>query len=132
MDDLRVERILRAVECVPRGRAATYGLIGKVVGEVPRVIGWTMHAWGSEQRWWRIVNAAGTIPGHTARALPHWRDEGLLAASASGVPGVDVEPGAARVDLPRVLMEHQALERAWREATADLPSLEQIPGGPRR
>ena len=118
MDDLRVERILRAVECVPRGRAATYGLIGKVVGEVPRVIGWTMHAWGSEQRWWRIVNAAGTIPGHTARALPHWRDEGLLAASASGVPGADVEPGAARVDLPRVLMEHQALERAWATSAA--------------
>ncbi|QQC59968.1 MGMT family protein [Rothia kristinae] len=132
MDDLRVERILRAVECVPRGRAATYGLIGKVVGEVPRVIGWTMHAWGSEQRWWRIVNAAGTIPGHTARALPHWRDEGLLAASASGVPGADVDPGAARVDLPRVLLAQETLERAWREAAADLPGLDEIPGGSRR
>lgn len=42
MDDVRIERILRAVECVPRGELATYGDIGKIVGESPRVIGRVM------------------------------------------------------------------------------------------
>ena len=120
MDDLRVERILRAVECVPRGRAATYGLIGKVTGESPRVVGWTLRTWGADQCWWRIVNAAGTIPTKADRALPHWREEGMLAAPGPAGRQADVGPRAARVDLERVLLPREELERAWSEATRDL------------
>lgn len=120
MDDVRVERILRAVECVPEGRAATYGLIGRVVGEVPRVVGYTMSRWGSNVPWWRIVNAQGVIPGHEAKAVPHWEREGLLNRDGGG----PVTSGAAsghRVRLGEVLADEDMLAQAWAEAVAGLP-----------
>lgn len=121
MNDLRVERILRAVECVPRGRAATYGLIGKVTGESPRVVGWTLRTWGADQCWWRIVNAAGTIPTKAARALPHWLAEGLLRpGQAESAERGTLEPSGAVVDLPRVAMAEEELRKLWTRRTRDL------------
>lgn len=108
MDDVRLERILRAVECVPAGRAATYGLIGRVVGESPRVVGNVLGRWGSTVPWWRVVNASGTIPGHEAAAREHWEAEDLLS------------PGGTRVDLARVLAEEAVLRAAWLERVAGL------------
>ena len=81
MDDTRVERILRVVECVPAGQVATYGDVGAVTGESPRLVGRTLALWGSSVPWWRICNARGEIPGHLEQARPRWQDEGtpLLA-----------------------------------------------------
>ena len=122
MDDVRVERVLRAVECVPEGRAATYGLIGRITGERPRVVGWVMHAWGADQCWWRIVNAQGTIAGHAARALPHWLAEGLLRpGQAESAERGTLEPSGAVVDLPRVAMAEEELRQLWTRRTRDLP-----------
>ena len=39
MDDLLVERVLRAVECVPPARLVTYGDIAALIGTGPRVVG---------------------------------------------------------------------------------------------
>ncbi|MDN5606170.1 MGMT family protein [Rothia sp. HC945] len=120
MDDVRVERILRAVECVPEGRVATYGLIGRVVGEVPRVVGYTMSRWGGNVPWWRIVNAQGVIPGHESTAVPHWEREGLLNRDGDGLSTSSAASGL-RVRLSEVLADEDMLARAWAEAVAGLP-----------
>lgn len=75
MDELRCERILRVVECVPAGQVATYGDVGVIVGESPRLVGRVLATWGSNVPWWRICNARGEIPGHQVEARPHWQDE---------------------------------------------------------
>lgn len=72
MDDIRVERVLRAVECIPDGSVATYGDIGNVTGESARVIGRVLALWGSTVPWWRVCNSKGEIPGHSAEALELW------------------------------------------------------------
>jgi methylated-DNA-protein-cysteine methyltransferase related protein len=114
VEDVRIERVLRAVECVPEGRAATYGTLGRICGESPRVVGRVLSLWGSNVAWWRVVNAAGTIPGHGAEATPLWRSEGLLAAGAGRSRS---EPA---VDLKRVAADEEELRRRWEAAVADL------------
>ena len=57
-----VERVLRAVECVPPGRVASYGLIGALVGAGPRQVGAVLSRYGDGVPWWRIVNASGELP----------------------------------------------------------------------
>lgn len=76
-----VERVLRAVECVPPGRVASYGLIGALVGAGPRQVGAVLSRYGDGVPWWRIVNASGELPAPLlARALPRWRREGIEPA----------------------------------------------------
>lgn len=112
MDEVTVERVLRAVEQVPRGRLVTYGDVAKMVGLGARNVGWIMRHWGSTVPWWRVVNASGRLPDHLveeARAL--WAQEGILpAASGSGVSLKDY-----RADLTRLTTD-------WERACADLSS----------
>lgn len=105
MDDTRVERILRVAECVPAGQIATYGDVGAVAGESPRLVGRTLALWGSSVPWWRICNARGEIPGHLEQARPHWQDEdtplradGRVALNAARI-GADA---LARLSAPRL------------------------------
>ncbi|MGL4176117.1 MAG: MGMT family protein, partial [Dermatophilaceae bacterium] len=46
MDDVVVERVLRAVEQVPRGRVVAYGDIAALVGVGPRLVGRVMSTYG--------------------------------------------------------------------------------------
>ena len=46
-----VEAVLRVVEEIPPGRAATYGMIARAVGTGPRVVGRIMHDWGGGVPW---------------------------------------------------------------------------------
>lgn len=110
MDELLVERILRAVELVPPGRVASYGDIADVVGTGPRQVGRAMALWGHDLPWWRITNASGRLPEDLLpEAAQHWRGEGIaLAAHGRGCRLPD-----HRVDLP-------ALAVAWQRATAQL------------
>ncbi|MCP3425088.1 MGMT family protein [Rothia sp. AR01] len=137
---MRIERVLRAVECIPEGRAATYGTLGRICGESPRTVGRVLSLWGSNVAWWRVVNAGGAIPGHAAEAEPHWRREGLLAAGPdaagpSGVAGPGGASGSGRasgsartgragtgpvVELRRVAADEAELRRRWEAAVADL------------
>ncbi|MCI1789035.1 MAG: MGMT family protein [Actinomyces sp.] len=111
VDDLVVERVLRAVECVPPGQVATYGQIGAVVGIGARQVGRILAVEGAPVPWWRVVNARGRFPSALAlRALSEWRREGTPIDE--GVPAVRI--GEARVEVG-------ALARAWRVACADLP-----------
>jgi alkylated DNA nucleotide flippase Atl1 len=86
VDDLLVERVLLAVEQIPPGRVASYGLIASLVGTGPRQVGRIMRDYGSFVPWWRVTSASGTLHGALlAAARPHWDAEGItLAPSGLG------------------------------------------------
>lgn len=97
MDDVRVERILRAVECIPCGSVATYGDIGDVTGESARVIGRVLALWGSNVPWWRVCNSKGEIPGHSAEALELWLADKLPVKAQGSLKLVDCRVNVAEL-----------------------------------
>lgn len=101
MGDLRrdevFQRFYALVDCVPRGRVATYGQIAREAGlpRHARHVGRALRELpaGSELPWHRILNARGEIaprPGRGSR-----RQRALLRAE-----GIEVGPGD-RVSLRR-------------------------------
>ena len=79
VDDLALERILRAVEAVPPGRVVSYGDIAGLVGIGPRQVGWAMSHYGSNVTWWRVTNASGELPAHLREEVrERWAREGIL------------------------------------------------------
>ncbi|WP_022868474.1 MGMT family protein [Schaalia vaccimaxillae] len=110
MNDVLVEEVLRLVEAIPSGRAATYGLIAQVVGTGPRVVGRIMKEWGSNVPWWRVVNAHGEFPT-TLRsgAREYW------ARERHPVVGEN-----ERLDLKRCLIEEDYLDQKLAEIRDDL------------
>ena len=111
MDEERlVERVLRAVECIPPGSVATYGDIAALVGAGPRRVGRIMSVAGAAVPWWRVVDARGTL-GPWRRALEHWADEGIALngrGDGCALAAHRVDPGALRA--------------AYDGAVADLPA----------
>ena len=78
--ELTVERVLRAVEQVPRGRVVAYSDIATLVGTSPRRVGSIMAGHGGEVAWWRVTNRDGALPSHLlALAKKHWQREGIEA-----------------------------------------------------
>jgi alkylated DNA nucleotide flippase Atl1 len=78
VDEVVVERVLRAVELVPPGRVVSYGDIGELVGVGPRHVGNVMRLHGSGVPWWRVTNASGDLPPHLHDdARVHWLEEGI-------------------------------------------------------
>lgn len=77
-----VERVLRCVEQVPRGRVTTYGAIAEVVGAVvggggPRLVGTVLAHHGGPVPWWRVVRADGSLPpSHQDEARQRYLEEG--------------------------------------------------------
>lgn len=109
--ELIIERVLRCVELVPRGRVASYGAIAAICGIGPRQAGSIMRHYGADVPWWRITTHAGDIGGdHAPAARPIWAEEGI-ALKPNGL-GCRYADFAADTD---------ALARAWRAAIADLP-----------
>lgn len=114
MDDLAVERVLRAVESIPPGSAAAYGEIGHVIGASPRFVARVMSTYGSNVPWWRVPNVRGALPAPlTVRALPHWNDEDM--------PLTDDD----RIDMTRARMDPHTFGRAVCDALAGLASHEE-------
>ena len=111
MDDVIVERVLRAVELVPAGRVVSYGDLAALVGTGPRQVGAVMRHWGGNVAWWRVVSAAGDLGGDLlTRARPHWDEEGIrLRPNGLGCRIAD-----HRADLA-------ALAADYERAVADLP-----------
>lgn len=78
MNELIVEKVLRAVECIPAGRATTYGQVGRMVGTGARQVGQIMAQYGGPVPWWRVVNARGELPARlTSAAQEAWNEEGF-------------------------------------------------------
>ncbi|NLJ52883.1 MAG: cysteine methyltransferase [Intrasporangiaceae bacterium] len=111
MDEVVVERVLRAVEQVPRGRLVAYGDIARTVGIGARQVGWIMRHWGSNVPWWRVVNASGQLPEHLVdEAHTLWAQEGIVP-SGRGVSLSDY-----RADLAQLTIDW---ERACLDLSAD-------------
>ena len=110
MDELRVERVLRAVESIPAGCAMPYGRVGRAVGESARLAARVLSHHGSAVPWWRVPNARGELPPPLmARALLHLYEEGT-PLTADG-----------RIDLRRAGLDETDYGQRVEEALADLP-----------
>jgi methylated-DNA-protein-cysteine methyltransferase related protein len=121
VDEIIVERVLRAVEQVPRGRLVAYGDIAGLVGVGPRQVGSIMRHWGGNVTWWRVTNAAGDLPAHLreeARGL--WAEEGILMKRN----GLGARLGDYRADLSTLAedWERACADLALRDPAADTPA----------
>lgn len=110
MDEVLVERVLRAVEQVPAGRVVSYGDLGALVGIGPRHVGRVMSQWGGNVPWWRVTNRSGDLPPELlARARAHWDEERIAVRGE----GLGCRFTAHRADLERLADDYA-------RATADL------------
>ena len=106
-----MERVLRAVEQVPRGHVVSYGDLAALVGVGPRYVGSIMKAYGGNVTWWRVTNASGDLPKPLLeRARPVWAEEGILVKRN----GLGCRIADYRADL-------DALAGAYERAVSDLP-----------
>lgn len=98
-----IEVVLRVVEAIPPGRAATYGMIARAVGTGPRVVGRIMHDWGGGVPWWRVVSVHGTFPTTLrGEGVAEWRREGIPHDLAAG----------------RLLLDACVVDQLWLEGVA--------------
>lgn len=112
MDELLVESVLRAVDLIPRGRVASYGDIGRIVGIGPRQVGAVMSGYGDGAPWWRVTAASGGYSSDLLeRARPHWREEGTV-----------LTPDGKRAWIERCRADLDDLASQWERAVADLES----------
>lgn len=116
MDEVLVERVLRAVEQVPPGRVVSYGDLAALVGTGPRQVGRIMRHWGGNVAWWRVTSRDGTLSGELLdRARPHWTAEGIQVRP----DGRGCRFTAYRADLGRLAADHSRVT-----ADLDLPDEE--------
>jgi len=74
-----VERVLRAVEQVPRGRVVSYGDLGALVGIGARQVGTILRLYGSNVTWWRVCSSDGDLPVKLMDEVrERWAAEGIL------------------------------------------------------
>ena len=106
-----MERVLRAVEQVPRGRVVSYGDLAALVGIGPRQVGTIMRLYGANVTWWRVTNASGDLPVSLMDEVrERWAAEGILLKRG----GRGCRIAEYRADLTR-------LSKDWERVTADLP-----------
>lgn len=73
-----MEKVLVAVEQIPRGRVASYGDLADLIGIGPRQVGRVMSLYGSNVTWWRVTSSYGDLPKHLREeARARWADEGI-------------------------------------------------------
>lgn len=110
VDDVVVERVLRAVEQVPQGCVVSYGDLAALVGIGPRQVGSIMRVYGGNVTWWRVTNAAGDLPQPLReRSRQAWAQEGILVKPN----GLGCRIADHRADL-------DVLASAYESAVADL------------
>lgn len=113
-----VEAVLRVVEEIPVGRAATYGMIARAVGTGPRVVGRIMHDWGGGVPWWRVVNVHGTFPTTI-------RGEGFFEWEKEGMPH---DPERGKLHLKQCVVEQAWLDGVARTVIAKLQNSAELSG----
>jgi alkylated DNA nucleotide flippase Atl1 len=110
VDDVLVERVLRAVEAVPRGHVVSYGDVATLVGIGPRQVGSIMKLYGSNVTWWRVTNASGDLPVNLMdEARERWAGEGIL-----------LKPNGRGCRIAEYRADPEVLGRAYAAAVADL------------
>ena len=112
-----MERVLRAVEQVPRGTVVAYGDLAALIGIGPRQVGTIMRLYGSNVTWWRVTNASGDLPaGLMDEVRERWAGEGIL-----------LKPNGRGCRIAEYRADLRALGRAYERAVADLDG--QAPAG---
>lgn len=107
-----MERVLLAVEQIPAGRVAAYGVIARLAGTGPRQVGRIMREYGAFVPWWRVTSAAGDLPPTLlATARPHWDAEGIA-----------VKPNGRGCSYAHHAVDENELVAAVHAALAALPS----------
>ena len=82
-----MERVLRAVEQVPRGRVVSYGDVASLVGIGPRQVGSIMKAYGGNVAWCETLLApARTIAGEVTAPAQRKRAAMSLQRLGACVP----------------------------------------------
>jgi methylated-DNA-protein-cysteine methyltransferase related protein len=110
VDDVVVERVLRAVEQVPRGRVVSYGDIGALVGVGPRLVGRIMSTYGTNVTWWRVTSSYGDLPvALMDEVRERWAAEGIL-----------LKPNGRGCRIAEYRADLAALSSDYERATADL------------
>lgn len=113
MDERRTELVLRAVECVPAGRIAPYGMLGRVTGTSARFVGRVLATHGSFVPWWRVTNVRGVLPAPIrAEAARRWDAEGIPHSG-----------GRARIE--DCAADEALLRESWEAASRDLHTPEE-------
>ena len=108
--DVVVERVLRAIEQVPRGRVVSYGDLASLVGVGPRQVGTIMRLYGSNVTWWRVTNASGDLPAPLMDEVrQRWAAEGIL-----------LKPNGRGCRIADHRTDLTALSRDYERATSDL------------
>lgn len=112
MDDVLVERVLRAVEQVPPGRVVAYGDVAALVGTGPRQVGRVMRQYGQNVCWWRVINASGDPPEHLlGRVQQPWAAEGIV-----------LKPNRRGCRIAECRADLERLAQGYARAVADLPA----------
>jgi len=110
VDDVVVEKVLRAVEQVPRSRVVSYGDIAALVGIGPRQVGAVMSAYGSNVTWWRVCNSYGDLPVPLMDEVrERWAAEGIL-----------LKPNGRGCRIAEYRADLAALSADYERATVDL------------
>lgn len=105
-----MERVLRAVEQVPRGTVVSYGDLAALVGIGPRQVGSIMRLYGSNVTWWRVTNASGDLPvGLLDEVRERWAREGIL-----------LKPNGRGCRIAEYRADLEVLGRDYERAVADL------------
>jgi methylated-DNA-protein-cysteine methyltransferase-like protein len=88
------QRVLDAVDTIPRGTVMSYGDVAEYVGSgSARAVGRVMATWGSEVPWHRVLRADGTCATHKAD-----RQLELLRAEKVPMRGSRIDMTQARWD----------------------------------
>ena len=105
-----MERVLRAVEQVPRGRVVSYGDLAALVGIGPRQVGTVMRLYGTNVTWWRVTNASGDLPAQLMDEVrERWAGEGIL-----------LKPNGRGCRIAEYRADLERLDSDYERATADL------------
>ena len=105
-----MEKVLRAVEQVPRGRVVSYGDIGALVGVGPRLVGRIMSIYGSNVTWWRVTSSYGDLPVPLMDEVrERWAAEGIL-----------LKPNGRGCRIAEYRADLAALSSDYERATDDL------------
>ena len=93
------ERVKAAIQAIPRGRVATYGLIALQAGNhrAARQVVWVLHSSSGRDRlpWHRVINSRGCIALPEGAGFEQQRERLLRE-------GVEVD-ARGRIDLERFL-----------------------------
>ena len=105
-----MEKVLRAVEQVPRGRVVSYGDLAALVGIGPRQVGTIMSTYGSNVTWWRVTSSYGDLPAPLMDEVrERWAAEGIL-----------LKPNGRGCRIADYRADLTALSKDYERATADL------------